>query len=213
MNSPTSDLLVFASTTFMSLFAIMNPIANTPVFIGLTAGMPKKSARAVAARGVVLAFVIVAVFALAGRWIFEAFGITLPAFRITGGILVFHVGLHMLRGSDSGVQSHSHDPREEDDIGLSPLAIPILAGPGTIATAMQFVSEANVAQFGVVAASFALLCGITYVMFRHADTLVSRVGPNMISVVSRLMGLILAVVGTQMVLAGVEGSGLLSSLG
>jgi multiple antibiotic resistance protein len=130
----------------MGLFAIMNPIANTPIFIGLTLGDDRATKRAVALRSVLLAFAIVAIFCVAGRVIFELFGITLPAFRITGGALVFLIGFQMLQGEQSSVHSPSaadnaKSREAELSVAISPLAMPILAGPGTIAAAMSFVGN------------------------------------------------------------------------
>ena len=91
------EMILYAVTVFMGFFAIMNPIANTPVFLGLTAGYDKSTVRAVALRSVGLAFLIVTLFAISGKLIFDLFGITVYALRITGGILVVQIGFHMLR--------------------------------------------------------------------------------------------------------------------
>jgi multiple antibiotic resistance protein len=128
------DYFLHALTVFMGFFAIMNPIANTPVFLGLTSDDDAATRRAVARRALVLTFVIIAVFCVAGRLIFELFGITLIAFRIAGGLLVFLIGFHMLQGEHSSI----HKPSAEDQqasrkarlsVAVSPLAVPLLAGP------------------------------------------------------------------------------------
>jgi len=142
------NLLHHAITIFMAFFAIMNPIANTPIFIGLTEGDEAAVKRKIASQSLILAFGIVLVSCLAGNLIFKAFGITLPAFRITGGILVFIIGFQMLHGNPSEVHNPSHaDNRKSIEAQLSiivsPLAVPILAGPGTIATAMSFSAHAR----------------------------------------------------------------------
>jgi multiple antibiotic resistance protein len=138
MDSPT----IHFTTVLMAFFAIMNPIANAPLFIGLTDGLDVGTRRSVAARGVLLAFAIVAVFTLLGREIFAAFGITLPAFRIAGGIIVGLVGYHLLQGRESSL----HTPTSEDvaqsrdaalGIAITPLALPILAGPQSAAHTYQ----------------------------------------------------------------------------
>jgi len=103
-------MLLHATTVFMGFFAIMNPIANVPIFLGLTSDDDRQTTRAVALQSLVLAFLVIAVFSIAGKIIFELFGITLPAFRITGGLLVFLIGFHMLQGSHSSV----HHPDAED---------------------------------------------------------------------------------------------------
>jgi len=200
-----------AVSVFLGFFAIMNPVANTPVFLGLTAGESQDSRRRVARKSLVLAFVIIIVFCAVGRSIFELFGITLSAFRITGGVLVFLVGFHMLQGEPSRV----HQPSAEDvqkhldaelEVAVTPLAMPILAGPGTIATAMNFASGGTMVEFAVTVAAFFLLCVISYAFFMSGERFVRYLGDTGIKVVTRLMGLILAVIGTQMFIAGVEGA-------
>ena len=105
------DLVGHALSVFMGFFAIMNPIANTPVFLSLTAADDPATRRKVAARALIVSFLIILVFAAAGKLIFHLFGITLPAFRIMGGILVALVGYHMLQG---GEQSSIQHPTEQD---------------------------------------------------------------------------------------------------
>jgi len=205
------DLLLFAGTVFMAFFAIMNPIATTPTFLGLTQGMDSRTRRLIAFKSLSLAFIIVVVFCLLGKLIFEVFGITLPAFRITGGILVFVVGFQLLHGKASPVQTPSAGDIEKSreaalSILVSPLAIPILAGPGAIATALNFAANASLVNVAITIGAFGVLCLVTYFMFRSAEKLVRFLGESTIKVVSRLMGLILAVVGTQMVLYGCQGA-------
>ena len=118
-------------SVFMGFFAIMNPIANTPVFLGLTANDTPAARRRVAARALVTTFLIIVVFCLLGKLIFGLFGITLPAFRITGGVLVALIGYQMLHGEQSTV----HQPTAGDQqnsmqaalsVAVTPLAIPCL---------------------------------------------------------------------------------------
>jgi multiple antibiotic resistance protein len=205
------DSATHFTTVFMAFFAIMNPISNASLFLGLTDDLDSASRRAVAFRAVVLAFMIVALFTVLGRQIFEMFGITLPAFRIAGGILVGLVGYQLMHGQESSVQT----PTAEDNarsreaalgIAISPLALPILAGPGAIATAMNFAANSTLPEVTRVLAALALVCLITFVAFVTSDSLVRVLGQNAIKVVSRLMGLILAVIGVQMVIEGVRGA-------
>jgi len=207
-----NELGLFFGTVFMGFFAIMNPIANTPVFLGLTAEDDSATRRAVALKGLVLAFLIIAIFSLAGKLIFDLFGITLSAFRIAGGILVFRIGLDMLNGK----QSEVHHPAETgaagessaDQLGVavSPLAMPILAGPGTIATAMNFVAVRDFSHLAITIGVFALMCAITYLFFVTGEKLVKYIGQNAVDVVTRMMGLILAVIGVQMFIDGIYGA-------
>lgn len=198
-------------TVFMGFFAIMNPIANVPIFLGLTERDDRQTAASVALRSVLLAFVIVALFAIAGKIIFQLFGLTLPAFRITGGLIVFIIGYHMLQGNPSSL----HHPEESDkpasrnaalSVAISPLAMPILAGPGTIATAMSFSAGGGLLNVIVTILAFAILCVITYFFFVFGEKFVTYIGSSALGAITRLMGLILAVIGTQMVIAGMHGA-------
>lgn len=200
-----------ALSVFMGFFAIMNPIANTPVFLGLTADDRPAIRRRVAAKALLTAFVLIVVFCLLGKMIFSLFGITLPAFRITGGVLVALIGYQMLHGEQSSV----HQPTREDQknsmdaalsIAVTPLAIPILGGPGTIATAMNYASTGGVAEMVITIAAFAVLCLITYGFFIFGQRLTGFLGSEGLNVITRLMGLILAVIGVQMLIGGITGA-------
>ncbi|MFT4518002.1 MAG: multiple antibiotic resistance protein [Halioglobus sp.] len=201
--------VVHFGAVFMAFFAIMNPIVNAPVFLGVTETEDASTLRGIALRAVLMAFLIVATFTLLGRQIFDVFGITLPAFRIAGGILVGLVGYHMLQGRENVV----HTPSVEDNansrdaalsLAISPLAIPVLAGPGTIATSMNFSAGANVADIVQILAALAAVCLLNFLAFDSARSMVHWLGQNVIKVVSRLMGLILAVMGVQMLIDGIR---------
>lgn len=201
---------VHFATVFMAFFAIMNPIVNAPLFLGITEGEDERTLRQVALRAPLLAFCIVATFTLLGRQIFDLFGITLPAFRIAGGLLVGLVGYRLLQGEVHQSQAPSaEDMANSQDAALSlvvsPLTIPLLAGPGTIATAMNFSVGTSWLDLGRVLAALAIVCLLNFVAFDSAQKLVRWLGQNVIGVVSRLMGLILAVIGVQMVIDGVRG--------
>lgn len=203
-----SDLGPHIVTVFFGLLAIMNPIANTPIFLSLTDQQERSRRSGTAGRAVLLAFAIVSVCAVSGSLIFEAFGITLTAFRVTGGLLVFLIGFQMLQGGPSPVHHPSKEDRaqqvaDERDVAVSPLAIPILAGPGTIAAAMNYAAPGGV-EIVVTLAAFAVLCVLTYVCFVSGDRLVAFFGQSAINVITRIMGLILAVIGTQMFLDGIR---------
>ena len=138
-----------------------------------------------------------------GKYIFELFGITIPAFKITGGILLFFVGFEMLMSKKSTIHSTGTE-NQDDGIAISPLAIPILAGPGTIVTAMNNITQGSVVQIGIIVGIFAVLIFITYIAFISSELLLKKLGNNMITVIGKLMGLILAIMGTGMVLNGIE---------
>ncbi len=204
------EIIGHALSVFMGFFAIMNPIANTPIFLGLTADDTPEVRKRVAVKALLTAFALIVVFCLVGKMIFELFGITLPAFRITGGVLVALIGYQMLHGEQSKVlQLSSADQTASIDealgVAVSPLAIPILAGPGTIATAMNFASTGGVREMIVTIIGFGALSLITYGFFISGQRLVSFLGQSGLSVITRIMGLILAVIGVQMLIDGVLG--------
>lgn len=195
------DLYAQALTVFLGFFAIMNPIANTAAFAGLVGDKDKSEQLKIARKSLVITFLVILAFSLLGKAIFHLFGITLPALRITGGILVFLVGYHMLNGE--GSRLHSSDHKGDSDIAITPLAMPLLAGPGTIATAMNYSASASLMGIVMTVSAFFVLCIITFFCFIFSSRIIAVLGHSGLSIVTRLMGLILAVIGTQMVIVGV----------
>lgn len=205
-----NDLIGHTASVFLGFFAIMNPIANTPVFLALTAGADRDVVRKIAMKSLALTFVLITVFSLLGHLIFSMFGITLSAFRIMGGVLVALIGYHMLQGQQSSV----HNPNSDDiadsietqlSTSVSPLAVPILAGPGTIATAMNF-SAAGGSELVITLVAFGVLCVVTYIFFVSGQSMVRFLGQSGLNVITRMMGLILAVIGVQMLIEGIKGA-------
>ena len=196
-------LLTYSLSVFTGFFAIMNPIANVPIFLGLVADKNETDKKRIAKTAVITAFLIVVFFVLLGKYIFEMFGITIPAFKITGGILLFYVGFETLMSKKSKI--HTQEQIEPDDgVAISPLAIPILAGPGTIVTAMNNVTNADFLHIGIVIAIFGLMVLLTYLSFMLSETIIEKIGKNLITVIAKLMGLILAIMGTGMITKGIK---------
>ncbi len=197
------DMLTFSLTVFTGFFAIMNPIANTPIFLALAGDRNKSKQKRIAKRSCLTAFIIVVFFVILGKYIFELFGITIPAFKITGGIILFFVGFEMLQSRKSTIhQQEDLDP--DEGIAISPLAIPILAGPGTIVTAMNYVTYGSYVHIGIIIAIFALMIYLTYMAFTLSDLIIRKLGNNLITVIGKIMGLILAIMGTGMIIEGVK---------
>mgnify|MGYP001942540960 CR=1 FL=1 len=197
------EMITYGLSVFMGFFAIMNPIANTPIFLGLVEGEDKKTKLKIAKTASITAFLIVVAFILGGKYIFELFGITIPAFKITGGILIFYVGFEMLMSKKSKIHNNS-SAEDKSNLAISPLAIPILAGPGTIVTAMNYVPNASYVQIGIVILVFAIMIFLTYLAFSLSDLIVKKIGNNLIAVIGKLMGLILAIIGAGMVIEGIK---------
>jgi multiple antibiotic resistance protein len=200
------DLSLFLTTVFIGFFAMLNPIGNTPVFLSMVGDVNSKVIKKIAFRSVMVAFIIITIFCLFGHLIFKLFGITLPAFQIAGGIIVFFIGYDLLQGKAAGAH-HSTTKMtitSLEDLAISPLGIPLLAGPGTISSAMNFVGEGrSFVNTLLVILVFAVVCFITYLMFILSKKIADKLSPSLIKVVSRIMGLILAVIAVQMLINGV----------
>ena len=191
---------------FMAFFAIMNPISNLPAYMALVADDSQKISRKIAFRSLLIAFVIVSVFIFSGDFIFKVFGITIVSFRIAGGILVAVIGYHMINGNHSpsykGMeqQAVNSDPMS---IAISPLAMPLFAGPGTITTALSLANGGLQKQLITVVA-FALLCVITYLLLRSAKQIAGFLGENLMKIITKMMGLLLFSIGIQMIIVSVQ---------
>ncbi|AEH46057.1 multiple antibiotic resistance (MarC)-related protein [Thermodesulfatator indicus DSM 15286] len=201
-------MLAFILHLLGAFLAIMNPIGNVPIFVSLVEEFNEKVRMKVAQKATFWAFVIGSLFIWAGNFIFHFFGITLPAFRIAGGILVFLIAYNLLRGKTSR-QHHpgeeEHEEADPDSIAITPLATPILTGPGTIATAMSFAAQrANIYELIIIEAVFGFVCLLTYFCFVYGETISSKLGKTKIGVITRLMGLILAVIAVQMGIEGIK---------
>jgi multiple antibiotic resistance protein len=219
MNAADWSLL---GTMLAGFFAIMNPIANIPIFLGLTDGYSAQARRRVALRSTLVAFGTVAVFTVLGQLIFSMFGITIAAFRMAGGVIIFLIGYQMLQGqispahqtprirdariSDASARPSGPSAIEDEgmlSVAISPLGVPLLAGPGTIVTAIGF-SAGHWRHAALSLVAFALLCATTWFGFVAGERSVRYLGNSFLTVITRLMGLILAVVGTEMLLNGLK---------
>ena len=191
---------------FMAFFAIMNPISNLPAYMALVADDSQKISRKIAFKSLLIAFIIVTVFVFSGDLIFKVFGITIDSFRVAGGILVAVIGYHMINGNHSpsykGMeqQASNSDPMS---VAISPLAMPLFAGPGTITTALSLANGGLQNQLITVVA-FALLCVITYLLLRSAKQIAGFLGENLMKIITKMMGLLLFSIGVQMIIISVQ---------
>lgn len=209
------DYITFGLTALAGYFAIANPISATPIFIALTSEDKPEIKKEIARNAVFTAIAIVVLFSVAGKLIFELFGITMAALRVAGGILVSIVGYQMLQGRSSSVQVPHQIEGEEGaadvikaqlSIAVSPLGMPLIAGPGTIATAVGFAANPGFGYTIVSIAAFLVIGGLTYFMFMQAHRIVRFLGETNLTVVTRLMGLIVATIGVGMVITGLGDS-------
>ena len=204
---------LFASMA-VNLFLIVDPIGCIPLFAAITRSDTPARRRSMILRATIIAFLVLSFFAIAGRFVLHHFGIGLPAVRIAGGILMFLIGVEMLFGRISRTETTEPEEKEaavKEDVSVTPLAIPLLAGPGSIAAVVLFSGTGGdttgslylIAAIGIVmAASWALL--------RTTDAILRVLGQIGIKVVARVMGLLLLFVATQFVIDGLLALGILA---
>lgn len=197
------NIWIYSFTVFMAFFAIMNPLVNIPVFLETTAGLSEERKRQISKTATIVAFVIVTSFILIGKYIFVFFGLTLPAFKVFGGIMIFFIGFEMLQSKKSTIKHDEVQPFDES-VAISPLAIPILAGPGTMVTAMNFVAGAEYFQVIITILIFALFIFLTYWAFNFSGLLVRVIGDKHFKIIGKIMGIILGVLGANMLLEGIH---------
>jgi multiple antibiotic resistance protein len=202
-----NDLARFALVTFTSMLFIVDPIAAVPTYLVITQHETRQERQRTARRACIAMTVMLVVFAATGTLLFRAFGITLPAFRTAGGLILWFVAMDMLRG-----ERRTQEGREEllegqakEDVAVTPLAIPMLAGPGAISTVIVLSGQAHgLLESGVVYGSIVLTGIVSFLALRVGEPLLGRLGKTGIRVVTRIMGLILAAVAAQFVLSGVK---------
>jgi multiple antibiotic resistance protein len=203
-----TQLVTFAVTSFGAIFAIVDPFAAAPIFLAMTPNdTPEQRRRMARLAGFVCGGVLL-VFAFTGNLIFNFFGITPAAFRVAGGILLLALALDMMRAR-SGPNPASPEEKEEGlqkaDVAVTPLAIPLLAGPGAMSTVALMGSAATSWWHrGAVAVAIVLTSALSWLILARADGLIRVVGQIGVRIVTRIMGLLLAGMGAQFVLGGVK---------
>jgi multiple antibiotic resistance protein len=202
------DVLTFGLVAFSAIFFVVDPLAVVPVFLAITRNESSAHKRATAGRAAITAGITLTVFAAAGQLIFRFFGITLGAFKIAGGVLLFMVALDMMQARPSRTRSTPEEEQEgieKADVAIIPLAIPLLSGPGSIATVMVLMSRhPGVAYMVPVYLSIALTTLLTWLMLRGAEWMERRLSKTFLNVVTRVMGLILAAIAVEFVINGVK---------
>jgi len=199
--------LSFTLLSLSSLIIIVNPLAATLTFVSLTQGMEKGVRLRVASESCRYALIILVVFALLGGIILQLFGITIEAFRIAGGILLFLIGMEMVYARTPRAKltaTEKYESREAEDISMTPLAIPMIAGPGAITTTIVLMNEAvgSYLKAGIVLASIVLSILLTFVMMSRSDIIVAKVGQKEFRAINRMMGMLLIAIAVQFVIAG-----------
>jgi len=191
---------------FVALFVIIDPIGLAPLFVALTAGQTVGERRGVALRACLVALGILTLFGLAGEAVLNFLGISMPAFRIAGGVLLFLTALDMLFERRSQRRQGQADTAHADDPSVFPLAIPLIAGPGAIATMILLTGQdgAELLHIALVHAVMALVLACVFALFLLAAPLERALGPTGINVVTRLLGMLLAALSVQFVIDGMR---------
>lgn len=209
-------MLDFATTAFVSVLFLVDPPGTVPAFISLTSRYSPQKRRKTAFVASLAATAILMGFAAVGNVVFRVLGLTLPAFQIAGGLVLFLVALDMIRARRSTQEGPGElaEGAEADDVAIAPLAIPMLAGPAALSTvtvlmAQAAVQEAAATAAGVVFLSIGLTGCVCYVTLRLAEPIQRRLGKTGIHVLDRVLGLVLAGIAVQFVLNGLSAAGLI----
>lgn len=201
-------MLEYAFLTFGSLFAIVDPFAAIPPFLAMTSSDTTAQRRRMARTACVTAAGVMAAFALLGPAIFRMFGITLPAFQVAGGLVLLLSALDMLRAQKSALKETPEEVAEgmsKDDIAITPLAVPLLAGPGAITTSIVLAGRAtSLPQKAIFFTLIALVALLSYWTLTLAAESAKKLSPTLLNIMTRLMGLLLAAIGVQFILSALK---------
>lgn len=198
--------LLFAS--FTSLFSVVNPLAAMPIFLSLTDRFNEKNRINTAKRACFYMFGILITFLLIGTFILSFFGISLAGIRIAGGLIIMRAAYSMLNPETGGKKLTDEDEpaaMEKDDVSFSPLALPLLSGPGSIAVVIGFATQAGgISDYIINGFSIVLVVLITYGILRLAPISARYIGPSGLNVMTRLMGFIALAISVQFILSGIS---------
>lgn len=205
----TDEDLKFAVVALSAIFFVIDPMANLPIFLTITRGDSAEQRRATAMRAAFAAWVVLCVFAVAGGLIFKAFGISLGAFKIAGGIMLLLMAIDMMRAQTSATRTTVEEQQEsveKDDVAIFPLAIPMFAGPGAIATVMVLMSRAawKPVPTAAVFVAITLTCIACYIFMRSAARAERMIPKTLLRAFERIMGLLLAAIAVEFVAGGIR---------
>jgi multiple antibiotic resistance protein len=202
-----NDLGQFALVTVTSVLFIVDPVAVVPTYLIITQDETREQRRRTALRACIVMTILLTLFAATGTALFRPFGITLPAFRTAGGLILWFVALDMLHGERRTQEGRDEvvEGQAKEDVAITPLAIPMLAGPGAISTVIVLSGQARgPAQTAIVYGAIVVTGLVSYLTLRVGEPLLDRLGKTGVRVVTRIMGLLLAAVAVQFVLSGVK---------
>lgn len=198
------NIVNFTLVAFTSFFSVMNPVGVMPLFLSMTAGLELHDRRRTAIKACTVAFITLVIFGLLGEFIFNFFGISVNGLRVVGGFIFFKMGSEMLQAQVSKMKLPDEEvKRYVGDISVTPLAIPMITGPGAITNAMLLMQDAHDVSFkSVLVGVMLIVCVIMLVALLFASRIISVLGNTGINVLVRLMGLIVMVVAVEFFVAG-----------
>lgn len=205
-----ADLLSFILLSLSSIIIVVNPLAATLIFVSLTGSMDQAAKLKIAREASEFALAVLLIFTFGGGWILQIFGISIEAFRIAGGILLFGIGMDMVYAKTSRTKmtaTEKYEGQDADDIAIMPLAIPMIAGPGAITSVIVLMNEAmpmGLVAIAMVPLAVIIALGITYYMMKNADVIVRRIGQREYRAVNRLMGMLLIAIAVQFIIVGIK---------
>ena len=205
----TDEDLKFAVVALSAIFFVVDPLANVPIFLSITSAFEPPQRRRVAWSGAIAAWVLLCIFAFAGGVIFQAFGISLGAFKIAGGLMLLLMSIDMMRAQPSRTRTTDEEQdasRTQADIAIFPLAVPMLAGPGAIATVMVLMSRAawDPLRTSFVFAAITITCTTAWLLMRAAASAERLLPKTLLRAFERVMGLLLAAVAVEFIAGGVR---------
>jgi len=216
MPQSLTSVLEFVLLTVTSIFVLVDPFAVVPMFLAMTVDSPESERKEMARRSAWTCAIVLCLFAAAGSLIFKAFGITLPAFKIAGGIILLQIGLDMLQARQSATKTTPEDEKEgaeKADASIIPLGLPMLAGPGAISTVMVLVGVSHaIWQHAVIYATIVFTSFASYMVLSGADRVRRYLGTTGIRIMTRLMGLLLVALAVQFVANGLIDFGVIKPL-
>ncbi len=204
------DVLSFVLLSLSSVIIIINPLGATLIYVSFTTTMDRPAREAIAKDACRFALIILLSVAVLGTWILQLFGITLEAFRIAGGILLFGIGMEMVYAKTSRTKltaTEKYESRDVEDVAIMPLAIPMIAGPGAITTTIVLMNEAitiTPVAIGVVFFSIIISIAITYAMMMNSDYIIKKIGQREYRAINRLLGMLLIAIAVQFVINGIR---------
>ena len=207
----------FSLLALSSILFLVDPFAALPTFLAITEGTDPARRRSTARKGALTCLIVLTAFALAGEAIFRAFGITLPAFEIAGGIILLMIGLDMLeakRSPTQEAQGEAEDAARKEEAGIVPLGVPMLAGPGAITSVMVLVGQVERPwQMAAILISIILTAAVCYLVLGNSDKVVRLLGETGIRILVRIMGLLLVALAAQYFVNGLADLGIIAHPG